>query len=94
MQEAKRHSDRDKLNQYLESLVPGFQKKIGNRVLGDAMFPKLKACVRFPHSRPECCCVMHNTIAPEGLNWGTLLKLSCLGRIIPEAEEVESEVVI
>jgi hypothetical protein len=93
MQEAKRHSDRDKPNQYLESLVPGFQKKIGNRVLGDAMFPKLKACVRFPNGRPECCCVMHDTIAPEGLNWGTLLELSYLRRIIPEAEEAVSKVV-
>jgi hypothetical protein len=92
MQEAKRHSDNDKLNQYLDSLVPDFQK-IWNRVLGDAMFPKLKACVRFPHGRPECCCVMHNTIAPEGLNWGTLLELSYLREIIPEAEEVKSEVV-
>jgi len=93
MQEAKRHSDRDKLSEYLNSLVPDFQKKIQNRVLGDMMFPKLKACVRFPHGRPECCCVMHDTIAPEGLNWGTLLALSHLRRLISEAEKAESEVI-
>lgn len=92
MQEAKRNSDRDKLGQYLDSLVPDFQKKIWNRVLGGAMFPKLNACVRFPHDRPECCCVMHDTIAPEGLNWGTLLHLSHLRRLILEAEEAEFEV--
>jgi hypothetical protein len=92
MQEAKRHSNRDKLNQYLDSLVPNFKKKIGNRALGDAMFPKLEARVRFPHGRPECYCVMHNTIALKGLNWGTLLELSCLRRMIPEADEAESEV--
>lgn len=92
MQEAKRNSDRDKLGQYLDSLVPDFQKNIWNRVLGNMMFPKLKASVRFPHGRPKCYCVIHNTIAPEGLNWGTLIELSYLRRIIPEAEEAESEV--
>ncbi|KAH8600728.1 hypothetical protein B0O99DRAFT_681599 [Bisporella sp. PMI_857] len=76
MQEAKRHLDRDKLNQYLDSPVPDFQKNIRNRVLGDFMSPKLKACVRFPYGRPECCCVMHDTFAPEGLNWATPLVLS------------------
>ncbi|MAD85002.1 MAG: hypothetical protein CL912_18745 [Deltaproteobacteria bacterium] len=67
MQEAKRHPDKEKLDQYLDSLVPGFRKDIGNRVLGDLMFPKLKAAVRFPDGRPPCWCVMHDTIAPEGL---------------------------
>jgi len=86
MQEAKRHSDRDKLSQYLDSLVPDFQK-ISNWVLGGVMFPKFKASVRFPHGRPECYCVVHDTIAPEGLNWGTLSNLSNLRRMFPEAEE-------
>lgn len=68
MQEAKRHPDKDKLDQYLDSLVPDFQKKIVNMVLGDIMFPKLKAGVKFPNGRPPCWCVMHNTVAPEGLD--------------------------
>ncbi|KAG0645697.1 NADPH-dependent 1-acyldihydroxyacetone phosphate reductase [Hyphodiscus hymeniophilus] len=91
MQEAKRHPDRDRFRQYLETLVPDFQKKIGNRILGDAMFPKLEASVRFPYGRPECCCVMHNTIDPEGLNWATPLGFSYLRRITSEAEEGEAE---
>jgi len=91
MQEAKRDSDRDKLGQYLESLVPNFQKKISNWVLADVMFPKLKACVRFPNGRPECRCVMHDTVTPEGLNWATLLVLSQLRRMFPEAKEIEFE---
>ena len=45
---AKRHPDKEKLDQYLDSLVPGFPKNIGNRVLGDIMFPKLKAGVKSP----------------------------------------------
>jgi hypothetical protein len=36
---------------------------------------------------------MHNTIAPEGLNWGTFLEQSYLREIILEAEEAESQVV-
>lgn len=73
MQEAKRDPDKEKLDEYLDSLVPDFQKKIVNRVLGDIMFPKLKAAVRFQNSRYPCWCVMHETIAPEGLDGLTLL---------------------
>jgi len=43
MQEAKRHPDKEKLDQYLDSLGE-------NRVLGDIMFPKLKAGVKFPNN--------------------------------------------
>ncbi|TVY35196.1 hypothetical protein LSUB1_G005388 [Lachnellula subtilissima] len=67
MQEAKRNPDKEKLDQYLDSLVPDFRKNIADTVLGDIMFPKLKAGVRFPNGRPPCWCVMHDTIAPEGL---------------------------
>ena len=68
MQAAKRDPDKDKLDQYLDSLVPDFRKKIGHMVLGDLMFPKLKAGIGFPNGRPLCLCVMHDTVAPEGLN--------------------------
>jgi hypothetical protein len=71
MQAAKRHPDKDKLEKYLDSLVPNFRRSIMNRLLGDAMFPKLKASVSFPNGRPLCCCVMHETLGPEGLNWFT-----------------------
>jgi hypothetical protein len=48
------------------------------------MFPKLKACVRFPHGRPECSCVMHNTIAPEGLNWARCWNYPILEKLFPK----------
>lgn len=78
MQEARRHSDKGKLDQYLESLVPDFQKNIGNRVLGDIMFPKLKATVEFRNARPPCWCIMHDTIASEGLDCFTSTWMSHL----------------
>ena len=87
MQEAKRHPEKDKLDHYLDSLVPDFRKKIGNRVLGDILFPKLRASVKFPQGRPPCWCVMHNTIAPEGLECFTLLLVSQLRKIIQGNEE-------
>jgi hypothetical protein len=68
MQEAKRHADKKKLDQYLDSLVPEFRKTISNGVLGDIMFPKLKAGVEFPNGRPPCWCVMHDAIGSEGLD--------------------------
>lgn len=97
MQEAKRQSarekrsDHDRLNEYLDSLVPDFKKKIGNWVLGDVMFPKTRASISFPWGRPECCCVMHNAFAPEGLNWGTVLELSQFFKKDPESENSEEE---
>jgi hypothetical protein len=72
MQDAKRDPDKNKLDQYLDSLVPNFKRNIANWVLGDAMFPKLNACVSFPNGRPHCWCVMHNTVLPEGLDSFTL----------------------
>ncbi|KAF1993802.1 hypothetical protein P154DRAFT_384427, partial [Amniculicola lignicola CBS 123094] len=67
MQEAKRHPDKKKLEQYLDSLIPNFQRSIVDTVLGEIVFPKLKAGVSFPNGRPPCWCVMHDAIAPEGL---------------------------
>lgn len=67
MQEARRHPVKEKLDEYLDSLVPDFRKNIGNKVLGDLMFPKLRARVEFPHGRHPCWCVMHDIIDPEGL---------------------------
>ncbi|KAG9236236.1 hypothetical protein BJ875DRAFT_457146 [Amylocarpus encephaloides] len=93
-----RESDRDyrfhgtntweqKLDQYLDSLVPDFKKNIGNRVLGDIMFPKLKAAVKFPNGRPPCWCVIHDTIAPEGLDCFTSTLVSQLRTITQGNEE-------
>jgi len=87
MQEAKRQLDKEKLVQYLDSLVPDFQKNIGNRVLGDIMFPKLKAGVKFSNGRPPCWCVTHDTIAPEGLNCFTSTLVSQLRAITQGNEE-------
>ncbi|KAL3422702.1 hypothetical protein PVAG01_06858 [Phlyctema vagabunda] len=76
MQKAKRHPETHKtagsqLERYLNELIPDFRRKVGNSVLGDAMFPKVKAKVEFPYGRPRCLCVIHNTVAPEGLCWAT-----------------------
>ncbi|KAL9632463.1 MAG: hypothetical protein Q9164_005307 [Protoblastenia rupestris] len=87
MQEAKRQPDKEKLDQYLDSLVPDYRENIGNRVLGDIMFPKLKAGVKFPNGRPPCWCVMHDTIAPEGLDCFTSTLVSQLRTINQGSEE-------
>ena len=70
MQEARRHSeDRGALEQYIETLIPGFRKSISNFALGDVMFPKLKMRLIFPNGRAHCYCVVHDTVAPQGLDW-------------------------
>lgn len=69
MQQARRDPDPGTLERYLDSLVPGFRLKIGNPYLADAFYPKLKARVQFPHGRPHCYCVVHDVVAPEGLDW-------------------------
>ncbi|KAI1635874.1 hypothetical protein F4809DRAFT_612245 [Biscogniauxia mediterranea] len=69
MQQARQHPDREKLEGYLDSLVPDFRRKMGNMYLADVMFPKLKGRVLFPHGRPHCYCVVHDVLAPEGLDW-------------------------
>ena len=73
MHRAKHDPDSSMLETYLDSLVPGFRRKIGNLDLGSAMFPNLKGKVRFSNGRPHCYCVVHNTFAPEGLDWTTPL---------------------
>ena len=70
MQEARRHpEDRSALEQYIDALIPGFQKSISNFVLGDFMFPKLKMRLIFPNGRAHCYCFVHDTVAPQGLDW-------------------------
>lgn len=76
-----------KLDQYLDSLVPDFRKNIGNRVLGDFLFPKLGAGVHFPSGRPPCWCVMHDTIASEGLDSFTSILVSQLRTMTQGKEE-------
>ncbi|KAF2785722.1 hypothetical protein K505DRAFT_354851 [Melanomma pulvis-pyrius CBS 109.77] len=69
MLQARRSEDPGALEQYLETVVPNFQKKIGNPYLADAMFPKLKSRITFHSGRMVCYCVLHNTVGPEGLDW-------------------------
>lgn len=76
MQEARRDVDPKKLEFYLDSLVPGFQKKIRNTLLGHATYPKLRNRIKYPHGRPKCVCVIHDTIATEGLEWMTPWRLA------------------
>lgn len=69
MQQAKRDPDHETLERYLDSLVPNFGLKMGNIYLADAIFPKLRGKVQFPHGRPHCYCVVHDAVASEGLDW-------------------------
>lgn len=78
MQEARRSSSPEALDEYLDSLVPDFRRKIGNIYLADGMFPKLQASVAFPHGRPPCDCVVHSTLTSEGLEIGTPQKISVM----------------
>jgi MYND finger len=89
MQQARRDTDHDALDRYLESLIPNFRQKIWNMYLGDGMFPKLRARVQFPKGRPHCYCVVHDTMAPEGLDWRTPWRIqnSLTGRALERGEE-------
>ncbi len=96
MQEAKRDPDIEKLGLYLDSLVPDFRKNIGNLVLGDLMFPKLRARLTFHNGRPPCYCVMHDTVAPGGLDHFTSIMVTHFRTIAQGNEEdplVESNVI-
>jgi len=84
MQEAKRNLSADALDEYLDSLVPGFRRKMGNEYLADAMFPKLRARVTFPHSRPPCDCIIHTTLTSEGLDLRTFSRISLMRGKIKE----------
>lgn len=88
MQQAKRDADHEALEVYLDSLVPEFRRKIGDMYLADAMFPKLGNRVSFPNGRPACYCVIHNTIAPEGLDWRSQFAVQ---RLVREAEVNDGE---
>ncbi|KAK5214942.1 hypothetical protein LTR96_011629, partial [Exophiala xenobiotica] len=80
MQEAKRSLNLEALDEYLDSLVPGFRRKIGNEVLADAMFPKLRARATLPRGRPPCDCIIHSTFVSEGLDLRALLRISLMRR--------------
>ena len=69
MLQAKRSEDKEALEVYLDRLVPNFRKNIGNIYLADAMFPRLKNRIEFRSGRMACYCVLHDTVAPEGLDW-------------------------
>jgi hypothetical protein len=78
MQEAKRNLNPEALDEYLNSVVPDFRRKIRNEYLADAMFPKLRARVTFPNGRPQCDCVIHSTLTSEGLDLRTLWRISLM----------------
>jgi len=57
------------LENYLDTLVPAWQRSIANWVLADAIFPKLGAKMEVTGETLECFCVVHDVWAPEGLDW-------------------------
>lgn len=68
MQEARRDPDAGQLDNYLDSIVPDFRRKILlNKHLCDGMFPKLGAKVHFRNGPPQCSCVIHTVTVSEGL---------------------------
>ncbi|KAF1948947.1 hypothetical protein CC80DRAFT_485288 [Byssothecium circinans] len=69
MQRAKRHPGGEALEGYLDSLVSDFRRKMGNRYLADAMFPKIRGRLVFPDGRGHCYCVVHDVWTSEGLDW-------------------------
>ena len=68
MQEARRHPDAGALDEYIGSIVPDFQRKIWHDCFADAMFPKLKSRMECYPRWPQCECIIHRTIKPEGLD--------------------------
>ena len=66
MQGAKRNPNPEALDEYLDSLIPNFRRNIWNEYLADAMFPKLKDRVTFPHGRPLYNCIFHTAVTSEG----------------------------
>ena len=68
MQEARRHDDNKALEDYIETLVPDFKKKVGNFLLADAMFPKLRSRTSFSPFRPYCLSIVHSCATSDGLD--------------------------
>jgi hypothetical protein len=68
MQNAKRDDDPGALERYLEGIVPDFRRKIFDRHLADAGFPKLRSRISFGGGVPECDCLEHSPCLPDGLN--------------------------
>lgn len=78
MQDARRDANPEALENYLNTLVPNFRRKIGHWFLADGLFPKLKNRIRFPHGRPQCDCIIHTTLVPRGLDYRTLGRASMM----------------
>ncbi|KAF2753834.1 hypothetical protein EJ05DRAFT_514760 [Pseudovirgaria hyperparasitica] len=57
------------LSAYLRTIVPDFERKIGNPLFAGALFPKLGSCVSYPEGRgvPDNC-MDHELIISEGLS--------------------------
>ncbi|EXJ69259.1 uncharacterized protein A1O5_07295 [Cladophialophora psammophila CBS 110553] len=92
MQEAKRNPNLEALEEYLDSLVPKFRRQIGNEFLADAMFPKLKDRVTFPHGRPPCECIIHTTLTSEGLDFRSLRRISWMRGMLKDDENGASDI--
>ncbi|ORY17504.1 hypothetical protein BCR34DRAFT_474885 [Clohesyomyces aquaticus] len=73
MQKARQGPDPGALENYLDSLFPGFRMSLWNKYQADAMFPKLKSRLRFPNGRFPCFCFLHRTMRPDGLDSRTHL---------------------
>lgn len=78
MQQARQDPDNKMLDKYLESIVPDFRRSIYTKVLSESMFPKTQARIRFSHGHVSCWCILHDTIAPEGLDCFTGLRSEAL----------------
>jgi len=81
MLQARQSEDRNALEQYLETVVPDFRRKIGHPYLADGFFPKLGSRLVFPHGRIACHCVVHDTVGPEGLDWRASWSVSVLSKV-------------
>lgn len=91
MQVTRRSPDTESLERYLDSLVPNFRMKIGNKYLADAMFPKLKTRANFPKGRPDCYCVVHRMMGSEGLDRIALCQIrSYLAQEVGEDDEEDN----
>ena len=87
MQKAKRSEDKGSLERYLDSLVPGFRRKMMDIHRADGMFPNLSTRVAFPEGRTDCSCHIHDVYTSEGLDWLNQEKISQLQQRLAKSRE-------
>lgn len=67
MQQAKRQG-KEAFENYIETLVPQYRRKIANWILADAIFPKLGGRLKCHGGTFNCYCVLHHAWVPERLD--------------------------